>query len=128
MPDADRNTKSPPAPLLEYASIEARIPRVVTIADMLYFALAIACWLLAGYAQSIMPGGPNWDFDWEYANFLMTIAALSSFVLFVAGLFAIFRIGWKRVAIIVLLGLLMTSILPIVMSLFAKRWLQNNFA
>jgi hypothetical protein len=127
-PDPDRDAKLGAASVLEYASKEVHGRNSAGLADILYISLVVACWLLAGYGQRIMPGGYSWDFSWEFANFLMTVAAISSFVLFVAGLFGAFYTGWKRVAIISLIGMVMAGILPIVMSLVAKRWLQSNFA
>jgi hypothetical protein len=115
-------------PILEYASREVSLHQPWSVADALYLAMVIACYLLAGWAQSIMPGGASWGYDWELANFLMTFAALSSTVLFVAGLIVIWVVGRRRVAMAVLIGTWIAGALPILMFLFGERWLQNNFA
>jgi hypothetical protein len=99
-----------------------------TISDMLFFALGMGCYALAFYAQRIMPRDPNWSFRWEYANFLMDIAAGSSFVLFIAGMVDILRFGRKCAGVLVMTGTEMTGILPILMFFFTSRWLQANFA
>jgi hypothetical protein len=115
-------------PIIEYASRENSLRQGWSAADALYLALVIACYLLAGFAQSIMPGGYSWGYDWELANFLMTVAALSSAILFAAGLFSIVVIGRRRTALAILVGTWIASVLPILMFFFGKRWLQNNFA
>ncbi len=115
-------------PIVEYASRENSLRRGWSVADALYLALVIACYLLAGFAQSIMPGGYSWGYEWELANFLMTIAALSSAILFAAGLFSIFVIGRKRVGLAVLVATWIAGALPVLMFFVGKRWLQHNFA
>jgi hypothetical protein len=124
----ERNSPPSAVPILEYAAVESLAGRTCGFPDLLYFGMAVACYLLAGYAESIMPGGYHWDYEWEYASFLMTVAALSSIVLCIAGIAGIFTTGRKRVALVVLIGVWITGILPILMFFFAKRWLQRNFA
>jgi hypothetical protein len=113
--------------VLSYASGDALKSRAWKVWDVIYLMLVLGCYKLAGYAQTIMPGGYNWNYDWEYANFLMTVAAGSSIVLFIAGLVNLVVHGRQRVGV-VLLGTVLSGILPVVMFFFAKRWLQDNFA
>jgi hypothetical protein len=115
-------------PIIEYALAKPSLRHRYRIWDGVHLVLVLASYLLAGYAQSIMPGGYGWDYRWEFANFLMNIAAFSSAILFIAGLRAIFVMGRRRVPVLFLAGTLMAGALPILMSFFSKRWGQNNFA
>ncbi len=74
-----------------------------------------------------MPNGAHWNYEWERANFLMTIAALSSITLFIAGLREVLRAGLKRPSWVILGGTVMSGILPVLLKLSSKRWLQSNF-
>jgi len=127
--EACRPVSNPSNPLvIEYATPMAGFRQRGRVADALYLAMVIACYLLAFFAQSIMPGGYSWNYDWELANFLMTVAALSSVILFAVGLFGVLLIGRRRVTIPILFGTWMAGVLPVLMFLFSKRWLQGNFA
>jgi hypothetical protein len=129
-PDVESRAQSAPSPpiLLEYASPDVLPRQPASLADVLFLALAVGCYLVACYAQSIMPGGANYSFEWELANFLMTLAALSSVALFVLGMLVILIVGRKRIALVVIVGTWMSGILPVLMLFFAKRWFQGNFA
>jgi hypothetical protein len=120
--------KNPHPPVLEYATDGGSLRRPQTLPDVLYLALAVGCYMLVFYADAIMPGGANWNFAWEWASFLMTIAAQSSIVLFVAGLVCVLAVGRKRVALVILIGTWITGPLPVLMVFIARRWLQQNFA
>ena len=115
-------------PVLEYAASALRIRIASGLLDVCYLALAVGCYLLVGYAQGIMPGGYSWGYEWEYANFLMTIAALASTVIFCVGLTRVLFMGHRRCPVVVLVSVWMSGMLPVLMLFFAKRWLQMNFA
>lgn len=113
---------------LEYAGLDVRHSRRhARFPDWLYIALVVLCYLTAIHGENEMPNGAHWNYEWERANFLMTIAALSSITLFIAGLREVLRAGLKRPSWVILGGTVMSGILPVLLKLSSKRWLQSNF-
>ena len=105
-----------------------RIRRPSTWLDRLYVSCVTACYVMCWYAASIMPGGSSWTFEWDLANFLLTVAAFSSGVLCLAGLREVIWIGPKRCNRGILWGAIAAGTLPPMMLAFCQRWLQLNFA
>jgi hypothetical protein len=96
--------------------------------DWCFASLGLGCYILATYADSIMPGGYGWGYGWEFANFLMTIAALASVVVFIAGLARVLFMGHRRCPLVVIVVVWTSGVLPLLMFFLARRWLQMNFA
>lgn len=115
------------------AALDYATPRLFrrnrpTPSDAALVAPTAACYLLASYAQHLMPGGFNWSPQWELANFLMNAAAGSSLAICVVGCMSNHRIGWRRSSALAIAVTVGAGALPLLMLFLASRWGQNNFA
>lgn len=113
---------------LDYATLRTIRRNPPTVSECAALAVTAACYVLAGYAQHLMPGGFNWSPQWELANFLMNIAAGSSLAICIVGCISNHRIGWRRSSALAVVLTVVAGLLPLLMLFFASRWGQNNFA
>jgi hypothetical protein len=113
--------------VLDYATSELRTRQASGAWDWCVVGLVAACYGLAGHAQHVMPGGYSWSYDWEYASFLMTVAAAAATVLFFASLGRIIAMGRRRCPIALIISIWMSGALVVLLTVFT-RWLQRNFA